>query len=61
VPEGGFYRELWNSDSSLFGGGENGNNGGLPSEPTPWQSRPHSILVTVPPLAVVYFKAEGRP
>ena len=33
-----------------------GNAGGLPSEPTPWQGQPHSILLTVPPLAVVFFK-----
>jgi 1,4-alpha-glucan branching enzyme len=60
VPEAGFYRELLNSDSSLFGGGNMGNKGGVPSEPIPWQGRPHSIMITVPPLAVVYFKAEGR-
>jgi 1,4-alpha-glucan branching enzyme len=60
VPEGGFYRELLNSDSSLFGGGNIGNNGGVPSEPTPWQGRPHSIVITVPTMAVVYFKLEGR-
>jgi 1,4-alpha-glucan branching enzyme len=35
-----------------------GNAGGLPSEATPWQGQPHSILVTVPPLAVVFFKPD---
>jgi 1,4-alpha-glucan branching enzyme len=56
VPEEGFYQELLNSDSALFGGGNIGNAGGLPSEPRPWQGKPHSILITVPPLAVVFFK-----
>jgi 1,4-alpha-glucan branching enzyme len=59
VPEAGFYRELLNSDSSLFGGGNIGNKGGVPSEPMPWQGRPHSIMVTVPPLAVVFLKRNG--
>ncbi len=58
VPAGGFYRELLNSDSMHYGGGNMGNAGGLPSEPTPWEGQPHSILITVPPLAVVFFKPE---
>ena len=41
VPEGGFYRELPNSDSRYYGGGDIGNAGGVPSEPTPWQGLPH--------------------
>ena len=59
VPSPGFYRELLNSDSRYFGGGDIGNGGGLLSEPTPWQGRPHSILITVPPLGVVFFKLDG--
>jgi len=30
----------------------------VPSEPEPWQGQPHSIVITVPPLAVVYLKPE---
>jgi len=59
VPAGGFYRELLNSDSAFFGGGNVGNAGGVPSAPTPWQGQPHSIMITVPPLAVVFFKLEA--
>ena len=58
VPAPGFYRELLNSDSALYGGGNMGNSGGRHSEPTPWQGQLHSILLTAPPLAVVYFKPE---
>ncbi len=58
VPKPGFYREILNSDAACFGGSNLGNRGGLPSDPLPWQGQPHSILVTVPPLAVVYFKPE---
>jgi 1,4-alpha-glucan branching enzyme len=60
VPAGGFYRELFNSDSRYYGGADVGNAGGVPSEPTPWQGHPHSIVITVPPLATVYFKREGE-
>jgi 1,4-alpha-glucan branching enzyme len=58
VPAPGFYRELLNSDSSYFGGGNIGNGGGLNSEPVPWQGQPHSVLLTIPPLAVVFFKPD---
>jgi len=58
VPKAGFYREILNSDAACFGGSNMGNRGGLPSDDQPWQGQPHSILVTVPPLAVVYFKPE---
>jgi 1,4-alpha-glucan branching enzyme len=58
IPAPGFYRELLNSDSINYGGSNMGNAGGIPSEPTPWQGQPHSILLTVPPLAVVFFKPD---
>jgi len=37
-----------------------GNLGGVPSEPTPWQGQAHSIMITVPPLAVVFFKPDKQ-
>jgi 1,4-alpha-glucan branching enzyme len=60
VPAPGFYRELLNSDSTYYGGSNMGNSGGLPSEPTPWQGREHSIMITVPPLGVVFFKPDSE-
>ncbi len=56
VPKPGFYRELLNSDSESYGGSNVGNRGGLPSDPIPWQGQPHSVLLTLPPLAVLYLK-----
>ena len=56
VPTPGFYREILNSDSALFGGSNMGNAGGVMSEPRPSHNRPHSIAVTLPPLAVVAFE-----
>ena len=42
----------------VYGGGNVGNLGGVPSEPVPWQGREHSIQIELPPLAVVGFLAE---
>ena len=58
VPRPGFYRELVNTDAAVYGGGDVGNEGGVWAEPTPWQTQPHSILVTLPPLAVLFLKPE---
>ncbi len=56
VPQPGFYREILNSDSSLFGGSNVGNAGGVRSDPLPMHDRPHSINITIPPLAVTAFE-----
>ncbi len=56
VPEEGFYQEVLNTDSEYFGGSNMGNGGCLSSRPIAKHNRPHSIAVTLPPLAVVAFK-----
>jgi 1,4-alpha-glucan branching enzyme len=56
APAAGFYREILNSDSSLFGGSNMGNAGGVVSDPVAAHGRPHSISITIPPLAVVAFE-----
>ena len=56
VPEEGFYEEVLNTDSALFGGSNMGNGGLVSSRPIPRHNRPNSISVTLPPLAVVVFK-----
>ena len=56
VPMPGFYREALNSDSEMFGGSNMGNLGGAASEPVAHHDRPHSISITLPPLAAVFFK-----
>jgi 1,4-alpha-glucan branching enzyme len=52
VPLPGRYREILCSDSRYYGGSDVGNDV-VPTEPTPWMEQPHSIVVTVPPLAGV--------
>jgi 1,4-alpha-glucan branching enzyme len=56
VPEEGFYQEILNTDSELFGGSNLGNGGLVTSRPIPKHDRPYSISVTLPPLAVVMFR-----
>lgn len=56
VPFKVWYRELLNSDSSFYGGSNMGNGGGVQAEEVPWHGQPCSMVVTLPPLSVVYFK-----
>jgi 1,4-alpha-glucan branching enzyme len=56
VPAEGFYKEILNSDSALFGGSNIGNAGGVASEPVACHNREQSIRITLPPLAVVGFQ-----
>jgi 1,4-alpha-glucan branching enzyme len=58
VPRGGRWREILNSDASIYGGGGSGNFGGIEAAPVTAQGRPNSITATLPPLAVVMFKSE---
>ncbi len=58
VPHEGYWRELVNSDASCYGGSGIGNHGGAHSHPVPAHGRYHAIRITLPPLAVVYFRHE---
>jgi 1,4-alpha-glucan branching enzyme len=53
VPQAGRYREVLNSDSEYYGGSNTGNTGTVYSEDVSWMGRPHSLLLTLPPLAAV--------
>jgi len=58
VPRGGFYREIFNSDSEYYGGSNMGNFPGVTADSLGSHGRPHSISFTMPPLSVVVFKPE---
>ncbi|MFN3741013.1 MAG: alpha amylase C-terminal domain-containing protein, partial [Thermodesulfovibrionales bacterium] len=58
VPRPGFYKEILNSDSSIYWGSNVGNHGGVYAEPVPAHGRPYSINLTLPPLAVIVFKPQ---
>jgi 1,4-alpha-glucan branching enzyme len=58
VPQAGYYREILNSDSEQYGGGNMGNLGGVMSAATKSHGRANSISITIPPLAVVAFQCQ---
>ena len=55
APVAGFWKELLNSDARNYGGSGQGNCGGVHAEPIKWQHRPHSLRLTLPPLAALFF------
>jgi len=60
VPEDGVYEEIFNSDSEYYGGSNTGN-AVLTSEAKEWMGRPHSLVMTLPPLAGVVFRLRPPP
>jgi 1,4-alpha-glucan branching enzyme len=58
VPVPGFYKELLNSDSEVYGGSNMGNWGGVATQETPCHGRPVSLQITLPPLACLVMKHE---
>ncbi|MBS0453385.1 MAG: 1,4-alpha-glucan branching protein GlgB [Proteobacteria bacterium] len=52
VPADGAYREIINTDNPVYGGSGVGN-GVIPSESVHWQGQPHSLVMTLPPLATL--------
>ena len=56
IPNNAFYKEILNSDSELYGGSNVGNLGGIAAEDTGYHQWPYSLVIQVPPLAVVVFK-----
>ncbi len=58
VPRAGYWREILNSDAQYYGGSGLGNQGGADAVPMPYEEYSHSLTLTLPPLAAVFFKPE---
>jgi 1,4-alpha-glucan branching enzyme len=58
VPFGGYWRELLNSDAQDYAGSGMGNGGGVQAEGVPSHGRRFSLSMTLPPLGVLFLKAE---
>jgi 1,4-alpha-glucan branching enzyme len=54
LPVPGRWRELLNTDSSYYGGSDQGNLGGLATEDVAWMNQYHSAELTLPPLAALW-------
>ena len=62
VPAAGRYQEIFNSDSTEYGGSGVGNAAGfLETQEVPWMDRPHSLSITLPPLAGIVLRLETNP
>ena len=59
VPLAGEWRELINTDAEIYGGGGQGNLGGLQSEPVPCHGHAQSLEVHLPPLSTLMFEYRG--
>ncbi|HMO20729.1 MAG TPA: alpha amylase C-terminal domain-containing protein, partial [Candidatus Melainabacteria bacterium] len=57
VPTGGYWREIFNSDSTNYGGSGMGNLGGVHTEYIKQHGFDNSVTLTLPPLAAVVFEA----
>jgi 1,4-alpha-glucan branching enzyme len=58
VPSHCLYKEILNSDASIYCGSNLGNEGGRWSDQIPWQWKPCSLEITLPPLSSLVFKPE---
>jgi len=56
VPYGGFWQEMLNSDAEVYGGSGVGNLGGTEAKRESAHGREWSLNITLPPLAVIFFK-----
>ena len=58
LPVPGRWTELVNTDSSYYGGSDQGNLGGVEAEDVPWMDQYHSAELTLPPLAALWLVPE---
>lgn len=60
VSDMGYYRELFNSDDSKYGGSHVLNEPELETAPIPKHGRPHSLSLVLPPLGVTILKLDRK-
>jgi hypothetical protein len=58
VPHEGEWIEIFNSDARTYGGSGHGNFGKINTSKKSTHGRPYTISVTLPPLAIIYFKKD---
>jgi 1,4-alpha-glucan branching enzyme len=54
LPRAGRWREVLNTDATLYGGSGVGNLGAIEAIAEPWHGRPASATITLPPLGVIW-------
>ena len=58
VPSEGLWREVLNSDAEFYGGSGHGNLGQIVTEQVPFHGYNQSLLLTLPPLSILFLKHE---
>jgi 1,4-alpha-glucan branching enzyme len=58
LPRGGKWKEALNSDAQIYGGGNQGNLGGVTAQNHPCHGHQQSAEFNLPPLSVIVFQAE---
>jgi len=56
VPYEGFWKEIFNSSSSVYGGDGEGNMGGMDADAIAWDSHGYSLKLTLPGMSTSIFK-----
>jgi 1,4-alpha-glucan branching enzyme len=56
LPHAGMWREVLNTDATLYNGSGIGNLGAVEATDEPWHGRPASAVMVLPPLAMLWFE-----
>jgi 1,4-alpha-glucan branching enzyme len=59
VPSAGHWEEALNTDAAEFGGGGQGNFGGVEATPVPAHGKPFSLNLTLPPLGAIVLRPQN--
>ena len=59
LPRAGRWREILNTDATVYGGSGTGNLGAIDAMPEPWHGQPASARITLPPLGVLWLTPES--
>ena len=60
VPNKGYWKEIFNSDATMYGGTGRGNFGGVDTVPIQLHGRDYSVTLNIPPLGAVFFRWEPQ-
>jgi 1,4-alpha-glucan branching enzyme len=60
LPQGGYWREVLNTDSGFYGGSNQGNFGGVHAGDYQTHRQPFSAVFTLPPMSAIAFRPDGQ-
>ncbi|MBI5737188.1 MAG: alpha amylase C-terminal domain-containing protein, partial [Mycolicibacterium neoaurum] len=58
LPQAGTWREVLNTDATMYNGSGIGNLGSVQATAEPWHGRPASAVMALPPLAALWFELD---